>query len=166
MNKLMELTTRQWRTYNLIKENSLNGRKTNQYEIYAYTPAGVYKDGYVWNNNPTSHDKCPMIWSDIEKLNFSNKIEKVIVFKDFEYWIAKDEDDAKEFAKKYLADALKKLKRHWRIINKVKLDGQMKLLSTDGNAIDEKSNARDYVETYLLKELENDIGEENNGTAE
>ena len=35
-----------------------------------------------------------------------------------------------------------------------------------GNAIDEKSNARDYVETYLLEELENDIGEENNGTAE
>lgn len=159
----MKLTTRQWKTYELIKSDSLQGKKTTQYEIYKNYPIERFKDGYVWNDKKKSHDNCPAIWADIERINFSEEIEKIVIYKNFEYWLCSSVEEAQEFAKCYLVAALKKLKRHWQVIEKVKKDGQCKLFSTKGDLIDSKSRARNYIESYLeqgVEELLNNISSE------
>ena len=148
----MSLTTRQWATYNLIKQNSLNGKKTTQREIYENYPDKLFKDGYIWaNKDGVNHDNCVTIWSDIEKINFSEEIEKIVISKNYIYWLCENDEEAEKYAQKYFSDGIKKLKRYYRIVGKVKKNGQYKLLSTRGDIIDDESKARDFVETYLRK---------------
>lgn len=118
------LTSRQKATYELIKKNSLAGIITTQKQICDNFPISEHKDGYVWNDSPNTHDNCSRIWSDIVAINFSEEVDQIIVAKNFTYKIAKDKEEAEEFANYYLRGGLRKLKRYWQIVKKIKLDGQ------------------------------------------
>ena len=154
--EIEKLNTRQWRTYNLIKKNTLEGKVKTQKEIIDNYPISIYSDGYELKESNNTSDLCSTIWRDVETLNFSPEIEKIVIVKKFTYKLAENEQEAEEFAQKFLNDGLKKLKRHWNIIKKIKSDGQGKIISTKGDVIDEDSKARWYCETYLAKELEDD----------
>ena len=118
------MTERQLATYSLIKKNSLEGKITSQRQLYENYPISEHKDGYVWNDSPNTHDNCSRIWSDIVAINFSEEVDQIIVVKNFTYKIAKDKQEAEQFANYYLRGGLKKLKRYWQIVKKIKLDGQ------------------------------------------
>lgn len=118
------MTERQLATYSLIKKNSLEGKITSQRQLYENYPISEHKDGYVWNDSPNTHDNCSRIWSDIVAINFSEEVDQIIVAKNFTYKIAKDKQEAEQFANYYLRGGLRKLKRYWQIVNKIKLDGQ------------------------------------------
>lgn len=152
-----KLSTRQWKTYNLIKKNTLEGKATTQKEIVDNYPYPTYEDGYKWQESNNTSDHCTTIWSDVEELNFSPEIEKVIIVNKFTYKLAESREEAEKFAHKYFSAGIKKLKRHWNIIHKIENDGQGKIISAHGDVIDEKSKARRYYETYLEKELEENI---------
>ena len=147
------MNTRQWKTYELIKKNSLNGKITTQLEIvenYPYVVTDLFerkivKDGYTWNTNPKVHDHCSMVWSDIEAINSDDNIQKIIVSPNpYEYKLAETPEEVEEYChKKFYKPAMAKLVRQSKMLHKVKQDGQGKLLFKD------KTQARDYWETFL-----------------
>lgn len=142
--EVKRLTTRQWRLFDLIRQNSLyENRKTSQKEICDK----LSEYGYVWNDDPTCHDHCVTIWNDIKDLNLSYQNDKVIISKNFEYWIG-NEEETKEFLDKLWSDLLPRLVRYWNYKRKISRNGQGQLFSTRLDPIQENSKAREFIESY------------------
>lgn len=139
------LNNRQLTTLKVITENTLKGEITVQRELYWSYPSSKYNDGYKWSEDEKAHDHCSAIRSDIEKINMSSEVDKIIIPKNFTYKIAESEEEAKELADYYLKKALLSLRRHRTIVRKMRLNGQGKLLDED-----------EYYETYLRKGLQNE----------
>ena len=140
------LTPRQWALYRLIRENTMNGRKTSQSEICALI------EGYKLLNTKAGHDRCPQIWIDIngeQGLNWHPSIEKAIITEDFEYWLGSKEEVEAYLDKLWNVGIYPRLKRYWDLVKKTKQDGQGKIFDGQGNAIDDDSGARRYIEAYL-----------------
>lgn len=146
----IHLNTRQWRTYELIKRNTLMGRTTTQREIVDNYPAPFYKDGYVWNDDPRTHDHCSTIWHDLDKINGQDNMPKAIIWdEDYNYKIAEDRDEADAFCKRmYWSKAMAKLWRYGNIMRKVNRDGQTRIMFTD------ETEARDYWQTFFHNHLD------------
>lgn len=145
----INLTTRQWKTYNLIRSNSFNNKTTSQREIVDNYPINVYKDGYVWNNNPKVHDHCSTIWQDINKINAEYNIQKIIIWDDnYNYKIAENEQEVEKFCNKlYWEKAVAKLWRYGNLMRKIKRDGQCRLFT-------DKTEAREFWQTFFDKHVE------------
>lgn len=136
------LTPRQWALYRLIYNNSLVlHRKTTQREVYESI------SGYEWNDDPTAHDHCSAIWSDITANNLSFSHDKVIISKNFEYWIG-NEEETQEFLNDLWNQLAPRLMRYWFYKSKVAKNGQGKLLSNNLDPIDSNSKAREFIESY------------------
>lgn len=136
------LTPRQWAVYRLIYTNSLVlKRKTSQREIYELI------NGYEWNNDEKCHDHCPAIWTDITANNLSVSHDKIIISKNFEYWIG-NEEETQDFLNDLWNQLSPRLMRYWFYKNKVSKNGQGKLLSNDLKPIDSNSKAREFIESY------------------
>ena len=137
-----ELTPRQWALYRFIKHNSLvEHRKTTQKEICEKI------DGYEWNDDEKCHDHCVPIWKDIKDNNESYEHDKIIISKNFEYWIG-NEEETQEFLNQLWKDLCPRLVRYWNYKQKVARNGQGQLFSTKLNPIDESSKAREFIESY------------------
>ena len=147
--KNSELTPRQWALYRLIYHNSImECRKTTQREIY------LNVQGYEWNSDEKCHDHCPTIWSDVTKNNLSFEHDKIIISKNFEYWIG-NEQETKDFIEQLWQQLAPRLTRYWFYKQKVSMNGQGKLLSNQLNPIDMNSKAREFVESYNPYGVEN-----------
>lgn len=137
-----ELTPRQWAVYRLIYTNSIVlHKKTTQREIYDSI------NGYEWNDDEKCHDHCPAIWKDITENNLSFSHDKIIISKNFEYWIG-NEEETQEFLNDLWNQLSPRLMRYWFYKAKVKRNGQGKLLSNELDPIDENSKAREFIESY------------------
>jgi len=137
-----ELTPRQWALYRLIYTNSLVlNKKTTQREIYESIR------GYEWNDSETAHDHCPAIWTDITANNLSFSHDKIIISKQFEYWIG-NEEETKEFIDDLWNQLAPRLMRYWFYKAKIKRNGLGKLLSNDLQPINDTSKAREFVESF------------------
>ena len=136
------MNSRQWALYRLIKEKSLQGKKTNQREICDKI------EGYEYKDRKGTTDKCSAIWVDIKEINLSGEIDKVIITKKYVYWIGNEEETIQ-----YLQDCwnalVPALNRYWQLVKKIKNNGQYKLLSNRLKPIDEDSKARLYVESFI-----------------
>lgn len=142
VEKVSELTPRQWALYRLIYTNSLVlQRKTTQKEICDSIR------GYEWNSDEKCHDHCPAIWTDITANNLSFSHDKIIISKNFEYWIG-SEEETKDFIDTLWNQLAPRLMRYWFYKEKVKRNGQGKLLSNELNPIDSNSKAREFIESY------------------
>lgn len=139
-----KLTPRQWALWRLVEYNStIEHRKTTQKEI-----CDKLSDyGYEWNHDEKCHDHCTMVWNDIKDLNLSYENDKVIISKNFEYWIG-NEEETQEFLDKLWNDLCPRLIRYWNYKNKVSRNGQGQLFSTRLDTIDENSKARKFIESY------------------
>lgn len=117
MEKL--LNERQQLLYELIEHNSLvEHRTTDQKEICEKLP-----QFYWYNDRPNSSDKCPLIWDDVNALNLSPEVEKIIITEKYTYRIG-SESETKEFIKKYWINKIAPaLKRYWNFRKKCELDG-------------------------------------------
>lgn len=143
-----KLNSRQWATYNLIKENSLKGQATAQKEVCDNYPAETRKDGYVWAKGANTHDRCLKVWHDVHAINASSEVEKIIVMDNFTYRLA-TEEEAGEYYAKLQERALKALVRAYNVKRKIKADGQGKLISCQGELIDDESKARRFVQAFM-----------------
>ena len=140
--KETKLTPRQWALYRLIYTNSIVlQKKTTQREIYESI------NGYEWNDSETAHDHCPQIWKDVTDNNLSFSHDKLIISKNFEYWIG-NEEETQEFLNDLWKQLEPRLMRYWFYKNKVSKNGQGKLLSNDLRPIDSDSKAREFIESY------------------
>ena len=151
------LTPRQWALWRLVEHNSLvEHRKTTQREIYEQ----LQDYGYVWNEEESCHDHCVAIWKDIKDNNESLEHNKIIISKNFEYWIG-SEEETNEFMDNLWKALEPRLTRYWNYYKKLKRNGQGKLLSNQLEPIDEDSKAElffqcfnDYNITKQLNERE------------
>lgn len=145
------LTPRQWALWRLIKHNSLEEhRKTTQKEI-----CEKLKDyGYKWvETSGENHDHCSTIWKDVKDNNESLEHDKIIISKNFEYWIG-SERETKEFIKNLWKALSPRLKRYWNYLNKLGLNNQGKLFSNQGNPIDDNSLAKQFHECFNQYDIE------------
>ena len=143
-----ELTPRQWALYRLIYTNSLVlQKKTTQREIYESIK------GYEWNDSETCHDHCPAIWKDITENNLSFSHDKIIISRNFEYWIG-SEQETKDFIDDLWQQLAPRLMRYWFYKTKIKRNGYGKLLSNDLEPITDTSKAREFIESFNPYEVE------------
>lgn len=147
--EIKKITPRQWALYRIIKRNSLvEKRKTTQKEICDI----LWFYGYVYDAETNSHDRCPAIWTDIKDINISYDLDKVIITKNFEYWIG-DESETKAFLDTLWRQLYPRLQRYHLYSRKLKRDGQGKLLSNRLIPIDNESKAREYIESYGTEKI-------------
>ena len=146
---MTKLTPRQWATYRFIKNRSEDGRRATISDLIANYPySEEMEDGYKASSNPNAHDKCKAVWQDIETLNKSSEIEKIIIIDNFTYRLS-NKEESEAYAKKLYDKAVKAMARYARIRRKMNKDGQGKLISCQGNEIDEDSEARAFVEAFV-----------------
>lgn len=144
--KVRELTPSEWSLYRLIKHNSeVENRRTSQREICDKIPE------FKWNDDEKAHDHCTAIWTAIKNNNESYEHEKLIISHNFEYWIG-NKEETKVFLDKLWSDLEPRLIRYWKYLKKAKEDGQGRLLDKYGNPIDEDSDVRSFVESFLGEE--------------
>ncbi len=139
------MNTRQWQLYNLIKENSLQGKKTTQLEICEKI------EGFEYKERQGTTDKCSAIWSDVRDINLFGETDKIIITKRYVYWIG-NEQETEEYLKACWNQIAPALNRYWSIVKKIKNNGQYKILSNKLQPIDEDSKARLYVESFIQVE--------------
>lgn len=132
------LTPRQWALYRLIKYNSLvEHRKTTQKEICDTI------SGYEWNEDEKCHDHCTAIWKDIKDNNESYEHDKIIISKNFEYWVGSSQE-TKDFLKGLWNSLAPRLRRYWLYVKKVGMDGMGKLFDKNGN----QNQLSDFYECF------------------
>ena len=137
-----DLSPRAWAVYRLIYNNSIVfHKKTTQREIYESV------NGYEWNDSETCHDHCPAIWKDITENNLSFSHDKIIIAKNFNYWIG-NEEETKEFLNDLWNQLAPRLMRYWFYKTKIERNGQGKLLSNELQPIGEDSKAREFIESF------------------
>lgn len=143
-----ELTPTHWDLYRLIYHNSLvEHRKTTQKEITEKIPF------FEWDDDEKCHDHCVAVWRYIKDNNESLEHDKIIISKNFKYWVG----SAKE-TKRFLRDLWKalspRLKRYWKYVAKTKMDGLGKLFDKNGNPIDDNGKARAFHECFNAYDIE------------
>ena len=150
-----KLTPRQWWLYDFVKKatSSQPGKWLSQDEIVEGIWCDLsycHDDKYEINENPRSHDRCILIWLDVEAINKSPEVDKVILVNDHSYKMAVSYEEADTF---YLGQirkrAIASLVRYSNAKRKCKADGQGKLLSLDLKPIDEESKAKAFIEAYV-----------------
>lgn len=146
-----KMNNRQWAAYNLIKSRSEMGQSVSQREICDNYSIDYHFDGYSWAKGSNTHDKCLKVWQDVHFINASSEVEKIIVMDKFTYRLA-TEEEAREYFAKLQERAVKAFVRASNVRRKIKADGQGKLVSCQGNEIDEESKARRFVEAFMKGE--------------
>ena len=136
-------TTQQWELYKLIRHNSLvNHRKTTQREI-----CDAFPEAYIYCDRDNSTDKCSQIWLDVQTINESATLEKFIITEKYEYWIG-SQRECERYLKRLWNSISPRLLRFHNIANKMKVNGQGKLLGAGGLPIDDDSKARRFYEAF------------------
>lgn len=128
-----------WKLYKLIKENPGITVK----EICRALP-----EYYQYKESEHNFTNCPSIYEDIDYLMSSARIEKIII-KDNGTFRLGTEEECIDYANKIYIKAKKLMAKYGAIKNRISKDGQSKLFSTALKVIDENSQARPFVETYI-----------------
>ena len=143
-DSVSNLKPRQWALWRLIEHNSLvEHRKTSQKEICDK----LSEYGYVYDNNELVHDHCVAIWKDIKDNNESMEHQKIIISKNFEYWIG-SEEETNLFLKDLWKALEPRLSRYWNYYKKLKKHNQGRLYDKNGNAIDDDSKANAFFNCF------------------
>lgn len=136
-----------WKLYNLIKANPGITVK----EICEAMP-----EYYSYKESEHNFTNCPAIYEDIDYLMSSARIEKIII-KDNGTFRLGTEEECIEYANKIFLKAKKLMAKYGVIARRIPKDKQGKLFGTNLQPIDENSQARPFVETFIDKE--SDYGE-------
>lgn len=153
--KNQKLTPRQWATYNLIKNASSWGdRVTIKDIIDNYPECPSHKDGYKASKVLKPHDPCSAVWGDITAINASPEVEKIIIIDNFTYRLATAEE-AEAYYVELREKAMRALVRAYNVKEKMRKDGQGKLISCQDEPINNASMARRFVEAFVGEGEEN-----------
>ncbi len=146
-----KLTPKHWALYRFIEKRTLDTEdKIPQREIYEY----MLNEGYdvTWKDDQNQHnDHCRWLWSLVQEINFSSEVDHIIVHdRDYNYCLGSANETLKLWHHFYERSETAK-KRHARLLAKIKRNGQGKLLSNQGQPIDEHSLAKAFHETFNSK---------------
>lgn len=144
MSNTNSLNPRQWGLYHLIKGATMRGETLTIKNICEIMP-----DEYQYSPSEKNYSNCPTIYKDIDVINASFEVEKIIIKNNNNIKIATEEEAIAE-ATKIQIRALKLLRKYWEIYGKISADGQGKLISCQNKVIDEDSKARPFIEAFKL----------------
>lgn len=130
--KKQELNSRQWKLYNYLKEKYTEKRYISKQEI-----CRDLSNEYHIKEKETR--LCRLIEEDVRRINNAGVIQKIIISSSKGYKIGNEEECRKYIEKRFKRD-LKSLKLNWLLANKVKMDGQMKIVF---------NTERDFIETFI-----------------
>lgn len=158
-----KLAPRLWSLYNYLKAKSPD-TWVSQEEIAAnVTRKTRNANGEVIEEEPyyelhestSTTNKCPMLFIDIEELNRSEEIQKIIVTKKYKYKLA-TKDEAAEYINYLQIKAKRMFKRAYSIQKKYSANGQGYFIDGRGNLVDETSFSRGFYESFVDLEVEED----------
>lgn len=161
-----KLTPIHWELYRLIEARTKgNELSVPQREIYDLLKSKGYE--VSWNESQNQHnDHCRWLWDLIwgeDGINFSPEVDHIIVHdSEYNYRFGSANEVLARWAY-YYDKTEKSKKRHYSLLHKIKQDGQGKLLSNQGNPIDDDSLAKLFHETFNRIKQE---GSTNGTTAE
>lgn len=140
---MQKLTPHLWRLYDSIKLATSFGKSLNVEEI-----ANMFPNQYEFRKQKGNYSNCPQLYKDIDIINASHEVEKIIIKKNNNFRLATVEE-----AIEYHNKLVKRLK-HYRdnalaVKFKISQDGQGKLLSAQLHPIDEDSKAREFKESFV-----------------
>lgn len=150
MQETHSLDTKLWSLYNFIKERSLNKEKTTVKDICTAMP-----EFYNVVESEHNYSNCPALYRDIDLINESTEIEKIIVKDNNNFHLA-TEEEAKRYSLRLRARALKLFKKYWIVEQKISNNDQGKLLGCGGEVIDEHSHARRFTEAFIDEALKDE----------
>lgn len=147
--KIMKLTTRQWRLYELLVAVAEANEKrwVNKVEIAEFVNLYV-DDKYYINESETTHDICSTINMDRIAINNSLEVDKIILIKNNEFKIA-TEEEAIKLEQELHNQAMKLLTRKSTLEAKRLRNNQGKILSNQLKPIDDKSKAQPFHEAFV-----------------
>lgn len=134
-----------WDLYNFIKKSTQDGKELTVKDI-----CDKFPETYHLNAKECNHTNCPSLYEDIDYINGSPRIEKIIIKNSNSFKLG-TEEECEKYALNLQKRALRLLKKYWIIHDKMSTDGQMKLISNAGKAIDSDSKARRFRETFVNK---------------
>ncbi len=147
MSEFKALTPIHWDLYRYVEFKTLGVKETvSKREIYEHLLANGH-DVY-WHDSPKAHDHFPRLWNLVNEINESTEVDKIIVFDhDGNYRLGNEKETLAHWHS-YYVKMEKARERHLAILQKIKRNGQGKLLSNQGVEITEQSLAKLYHETF------------------
>lgn len=147
MKKKKTLNSRQWWLYNTLGCHA--GEWMTEKEICSLCPRSKFGEPYEYKDNAKG-SKCSTIWYDMQAINESYQVDKLIITKDRKYKMAESEEELNgEYAEAMREKAVRALIRYSILKRKAKADGQGKLVTLHGDQMTEESKARMFIETYI-----------------
>ena len=143
MQITQKLTPHQWRLYDSIKLATSFGKSLNVEEI-----ANMFPDEYEFRKQKGNYSNCPKLYKDIDILNASHEIEKIIIKKNNNFRLATNEE-AIEYHNKLVKRLIHYRNNALAVRYKISQDKQGKLLSAQLKPIDENSKAREFKESFV-----------------
>ena len=145
--KKSKLTSLEWFIYNLLEERTYgNNKSLSQREIYDECRRANFD--VKWSETQNQHnDHCRWLNKAIDHINKSLEVDKIVHHHAYRYYVCTFEQAEMliEFYEKKIVFAAARKKY---IKRKLKRHNQGKLLSNQGNPIDEHSKAKPFHETY------------------
>lgn len=158
MESEKKLTPLEWAVYRLIRDKSYRAEEkgdggwiTQREIVEAVNSDPSLKEKLVWTEDDYNH--CRKLWTIVNRLNQSGRIQKIIVVKNYRYKLG-TRDECEEYFAKLRKDALAKLARVSALEWRAKKDGQGRLLTDELNPIDGKSRARYWIEAFMPEMVE------------
>ena len=156
--KVNKLTPIHWELYRLIEDRTLGTTNTvSQREIYEHLKAKGYE--VAWNESQNQHnDHCRWLYDLVYDIKFSLEVDHVIIHdRDYNYSLGDRYEVLREWYSFYEKMNTNK-ERHLALLDKIKQDGQFKLVTNQGEPITEDSLAKLYHETFNDKGVRKEDG--------
>jgi len=148
--KTISLTPTLWDLYHFVKHNTIMGEKTTVKDI-----CDAFPNIYHLNAKQSNFSNCPKLYEDIDTINDSGEVEKIIVKDNNNFHLA-TEEEAHAYEQKLKIRALKLFKKYWAVHYKIASNGQGKLIGCGGDVIDDKSKARAFTEAFIDEALQDE----------
>lgn len=152
-NQINNLSPMEWAIYRYIRKKSYlqtdnpDDKWTTQRELVDVVNSDLtINDKLEYNEGDYNH--CRRLWTIINGINQSGKVQKIIVTKNYKYKLG-TKKECKEYFRKLRKDALLKLVRLSVLERRMEQNGQGQLLSQDLNPITDESSARGFLESLV-----------------
>ena len=128
-----------WELYRLIKDRP---------NITVKEVCEAMPKYYSYKESEHNFTNCPAIYEDIDYIMQSPEVEKIIIKDEGKFRLG-TEEECINYANKLFIRGTRIMAKYGAISRRISADGQGKLLSAQGNPIDDKSGARPFVEAFV-----------------
>lgn len=155
-NEFNGLTPIEWFIYRYIRNKSLSADENDKWTTQRELVDAVNCDlslGEQLEYNEDDYNHCRKLWTIINRINQSGRIQKIIVTKNYRYKLG-TKKECEDYFKKLRKDALMKLARLSTLERRANSNGQGQILSQELNPITEESAARGWLESLVPEAIE------------